>query len=80
MHFRYHTVRNYLPLEKGEALGFICTNLNLEFPSSKDDLCEVWFKLALWFLRRRFLNFVNVFFLLFRNNLTLKMGVVLGLN
>jgi hypothetical protein len=39
----------YLPLEKGTAL-----HLNkLESPSSKDDLCQVWLKLAQWFWRRR---------------------------
>ena len=48
---------NYLPLEKGRALY-----LNkLESPSPKKALCQVWLKLALWFLRRRFLNFINVF-------------------
>ena len=25
----------------------------LEFPSAKDDLCQVWLKLAMWFWRRR---------------------------
>ena len=40
---------NYLPLEKGVALY-----LNkLESPSPKDALCQVWLKLASWFLRRR---------------------------
>ena len=29
---------------------------------SKDALCQVWLKLAQWFWRRRFFNFVNVFF------------------
>ena len=48
---------NYLPFEKSVSLY-----LNkLESPSSKDALCQVWLKLALWFWRRRFLNFVNVF-------------------
>jgi hypothetical protein len=28
----------------------------LESPSTKDDLCQVWLKLAQWFWRRRFLN------------------------
>ena len=38
----------YLPLEKGVAL-----RLNkLESPSRKDALCQVWLKLAQWFLRR----------------------------
>ena len=49
---------NYLPLEKRGAL-----HLNkLESPSLKDALCQVWLKLAQWFWRRRFFNFVNVFF------------------
>ena len=66
---------NYLPLEKGVAL-----HLNkLEYPSPKDALCQVWLKLALWFLRRRFFNFVNVFSL-FRNYLPLGKGMVLHLN
>jgi hypothetical protein len=42
----------YLPLEKGYPLP-----LNkLEFPLSKDNLCQVWLKLAHWFWRRKFLN------------------------
>ena len=61
--------RNYLPLEKGGAL-----HLNkLESPSPKDALYEDWLKLAQWFWRRGFLNFVNVFSL-FRNYLPLKMA------
>ena len=39
---------NYLPLEKGLALHFN----NFESPLPKDDLCQVWSKLAQWFLRR----------------------------
>ena len=66
---------NYLPLEMGEAL-----HLNkLEFPSPKDALCHVWLKLTEWFLRRRFLNFVNEFSL-FRNSLPLEKGSVLYSN
>ena len=66
---------NYLPLEKAGALY-----LNkLESPSPKDALCQVWLKLAQWFWRRRFFNFVNVF-LLFRNYLPLEKGVALHLN
>jgi hypothetical protein len=39
---------NYLPLEKGDPLY-----LNkLESPPPRDDLCQVWVKLALWFWRR----------------------------
>ena len=49
--------RNHLPLEKGGVL-----HLNkLESPSPKDALCHVWLKLAQWFWRRRFFNFVNDF-------------------
>ena len=48
---------NYLPLDKGEAL-----HLNkIEFPLPKGASCQVWLKLARWFLSWRFLNFVNVF-------------------
>ena len=65
----------YLPLEKGGALY-----LNkFESPSSKDALCQVWLKLAQWFWRRRFLNFINVFSL-FRNYLTLEKSGALHLN
>jgi hypothetical protein len=40
--------RYYLPLEKGYPLP-----LNkLEFPLPKNDLCQVWLKLAQWFWRR----------------------------
>jgi hypothetical protein len=28
----------------------------LEFPSPNDDWCQVWLKLAKWFLRKRFFN------------------------
>ena len=47
--------------------------------SPKDALCQVWLKLAQWFWRRRFLNFVNVF-LLFRNYLPLEKGWALLMN
>ena len=53
---------NYLSLEKGGALYLN----NLESPSPEDALFQVWLKLAKWFWRRRFFNFVNVFSL-FRN-------------
>ena len=40
--------RNYLPLEKDEALY-----LNIhEFSLPIDALCQVWMKLAQWFWRR----------------------------
>ena len=60
--------RNYLPLERGGTIHL----KKLEFPSPKDALCQVWFKLAQWFWRR-FLNFVNVFSL-FRNYVPLEKG------
>ena len=64
----------YLNLEKGVAL-----HLNkIEFPSPNYALCQVWLKLAQWFLRRRFLKFVNVF-LLFPYYLPLEKGGILHL-
>ena len=51
----------------------------VEFPSPKDALCQDWLKLAQWFCRRRFLNFINVFSL-FRNYLPLEKGGPLHLN
>ena len=44
-----------------------------EFLLPKDALCKVWLKLALWFWRKRFLNFVNIFSL-FQNYLPLEKG------
>ena len=41
--------------------------------SPKYALCKIRLKLAQWFWRRRFLNFVNIF-LLFRNYLLLEKG------
>ena len=65
---------NNLQLKKGVAL-----HLNkLEFPASKDALCQVWLKLVLWF-KSRFLRFINVFLLL-HNYLPLEKGVALHLN
>ena len=46
--------RNYLPLELGGAFRLT----KLEFPLPKDVLCQVWLKLALQFLRRRFLKVI----------------------
>ena len=67
--------RNYLPLEKGVALP-----LNkFKSPSPKDAMCQVWLKLAQWFWRRRFFNFINVL-LLFHNYLPLEKGGALHLN
>jgi hypothetical protein len=36
---------------------------NLESPLPKDDLYQVWLKLASWFWRRRFLKIFSVFLL-----------------
>ena len=66
---------NYLPLEKGGALHLI----KLKSPLPKDALSQVWLKLAQWFWRRIFLNFLNVFSL-FRNYLPLEEGRALHLN
>ena len=65
----------YLHLEKGLALHLS----KLESPTPKDALCQVWLKLALWFLRR-FLKFVNIVFSLFPYYLLLEKGVALHLN
>jgi hypothetical protein len=39
---------DYFPLEKGNPLHL----KNLKSPPPKDDLCQVWLKLAQWFWRR----------------------------
>ena len=51
----------------------------LESPSPKDALCKVGLKLAQWFWRRRYSNFVDVFSL-FHNYLPLEKGGALHLN
>ena len=57
--FKVHQCIYHLPLENGRGVAL---HLNkLESPSSKYALCQVWLKLALWFLRWRFFMFVNVF-------------------
>ena len=50
----------------------------LESPSPKNALWQVWLQLVQWFLRRIFLNFINVFLLL-RNYLPLEKGRALYL-
>ena len=71
MYFSYYVIT----LKRGVAL-----HLNKrESTSRKDTLCQVWLKLAKWFLRRRFLYFVNVFWL-FCNYLPLEKDVALHLN
>jgi hypothetical protein len=49
---------DYLPFEEDLALYL----LNLESPLPKDDLYQVCLKLASWFWRRRFLNFLVYFY------------------
>ena len=51
----------------------------LEYPSPKDALCLDWLKLAQWFWRRNFFNFINVFSL-YCNYLPLEKGGALHLN
>ena len=51
----------------------------LKFSLPMNAFCQVWLKLAQWFYRRRFLNFVNVFSL-FHNHLPLEKGGGLHLN
>ena len=63
------------PLENSGALHL----KKIESHSPKDALCQVWLKLAQWFWRRRFFNFVNVF-LLFCYYLPLEKGGALLLN
>ena len=50
----------------------------IEFPSPRDALYQVWLKLAEWFWKRRFLNFINVFSL-FRYYFPLEQGMTLHL-
>ena len=73
MYFRYFVIIS--PWKR--AWPFICTNLNAPLP--KDALYQVWLKLTHWFLRRRFLNFVNEFSQ-FCYYLTLKNSEALQLN
>ena len=68
--FRYN-----LPLEKSVVLLLS----KHESQSSKDALWKIWLKLAQWFWRRSFLNFVSVFSL-FRIYLPLEKGGALHLN
>jgi hypothetical protein len=37
----------------------LCLN-NLKFPLPKDDLCQVWLKLACWFRRIFFYIYINI--------------------
>ena len=51
------TISELSSLGKGRGTSF----KKLESPPPKDALCQVWLKLAQWFLKRFFFNFVNVF-------------------
>ena len=73
MYFHYFV--NISPWKR--AGSFIWTNMNSLL--TKDTLCQDWLKLAQWFWRRRFLNFVNLF-LLFLNYLRLEKAEALHLN
>ena len=50
-----------LPLERGVALHLY----KLESPSPKNALCQVWWKLAQWYCRRRFLKILSMYFCYF---------------
>jgi diadenosine tetraphosphatase ApaH/serine/threonine PP2A family protein phosphatase len=52
-HTQFSHFWDYLPLEEGKAL---CLH-KLDSPSPKDDLYQVWMKLAQWFWRRKFYFF-----------------------
>jgi hypothetical protein len=43
------------------ARGYTIPVTKLESPSPKDDLCQVWLQLVLWFWRKRFLKIFNAF-------------------
>ena len=52
-----HSFAIISPLERGYPLVLI----RFKFPSPKDDLCQVWSKLAQWFWKKRFLNDLTPF-------------------
>ena len=52
----------------------LCVNFESTLP--KDALCQVWLKLAQWYWRRRFLNFINIFSL-FCNYLPFEKNIAL---
>jgi hypothetical protein len=51
--------RYYLPFERGYPLPL----KTLKFSLSKDELCQVWLKLAQWFWRKEFLNDPTCFYI-----------------
>jgi hypothetical protein len=65
----------YLPLERGNPLPVY----KFDSPPPKDDLCQVWLKLAQWFWRRRFL-YDPTPFLHFCDYLPFEHDLVLYLN
>ena len=67
MYFLYFVIIS--PWKRGRALHFN----KLKSSSPKDAFCQVRLKLAQWFWRRRYFNFVNGF-LLFCNYLPMELG------
>ena len=72
----YDYIITLIKRRRKKTLLTLCNSLvlhlkKLESPSPKDVSCQVWLKLAQWFWRRNFLNFVNVFSQ-FRNYLPLE--------
>ena len=66
----YLFFRYYLPSAQSVTL-----HLNkVDSPSPKNDLCQIWLKLAQTHWKRRNFNFLNMYFLLFRDYLPLKMA------
>ena len=65
---------NFLIISPSKKWGLHLYKLESTLP--KDASWQVWLKLAQWFWRRRFLNFVNIF-LLFCYYLPLGKGIVL---
>jgi hypothetical protein len=65
---------DYLPFEEDLALYLN----NVEFPLPKDDFCQVWLKLACWFLGKKI--FKNFSVLLFCDYLPLEKGNPFHLN
>ena len=69
----YNYIITLIKKRKKTLLILVLYLKKLESPSTKDVLCQYCLKLAQWFWRRGFFNFVNVF-LLFCNYLPLEMG------
>jgi hypothetical protein len=53
------TLLRLSPLVEGQSPSFE----QFRIPSPKDDLCQVWLRLAQWFWRRRFLNDSTPFYI-----------------